>query len=72
MDTVFIRSKPDINSEVVGHVIKDDVFYGYPGEFEGERWILVNIVDSNVKGYIRRYNPNDNTSLITNYLGHIE
>lgn len=72
VDKLFIRSKPDVNAEAVGHVIKGDIVYGYLGEANGAKWILVNIVSENVKGYIRMVNPENNAPLLTLFVGHIE
>lgn len=69
---MFIRSKPDVNAEVVGHVIKGDVVYGYLGEADGAKWVLVNIVSDNTKGYIRMINPENNAPLLTLFMGRIE
>ncbi len=72
VDKLFIRSKPDVNAEVVGHVIKGDVVYGYLGEADGAKWVLVNIVSDNTKGYIRMINPENNAPLLTLFMGRIE
>jgi hypothetical protein len=71
-DKLYIRSKPDINSEIVGHVIKDDVIWGYLGEANGNFWVLVNIVDTNTKGYILLFDKENKSQYLSFYLGRIK
>ncbi|GAB2023283.1 hypothetical protein RyT2_23580 [Pseudolactococcus yaeyamensis] len=73
VDKLYIRSKPDKNSEIVGHVIKGDVLYGYVGNGEdGSLWLLVNIVSENQKGYICMVNAENKESYLSTFLGQLE